>query len=107
MERLSRFDMLQFSEYYADMKYLESKTGRSLVETEKPNDKRSGTSEETCSPRKTQDKDFFRFDALLRSAADMVFIQIVYLTDHICNICPKISFNTVRTYQRPYCKIWK
>lgn len=70
MERLSRFDTLQFSEYYADLKYLESKTGRSLTETENSNDKRSGSSEETRSPRKMQDKEF---DALLRSAADMVF----------------------------------
>lgn len=93
MERLSRFDVLQFSEYYADLKYLESKTGRPLIETEK-NDKRSGTSEETRSPRKTQDKDCFRFDALLRSVADMVLIQIVYITDHICNIYPTISFNS-------------
>lgn len=68
MERLSRFDTLQFSEYYADLKYLESKTGR--TETENSNDKRSGSTEETRSPRKMQDKEF---DALLRSAADMVF----------------------------------
>ncbi|XP_071874436.1 5'-3' exoribonuclease pacman isoform X1 [Bombus fervidus] len=68
MERLSRFDTLQFSEYYADLKYFESKIGRSLTETENSNDKRSGSTEETRSPRKMQDKEF---DALLRSAADM------------------------------------
>lgn len=67
MERLSRFDILQFSEYYADLKYLESKTGRSLIETEKLNEKKS-SNEEIRSPKKVQDKEF---DMLLRTAAEM------------------------------------
>lgn len=68
MERLSRFDFLQFSEHFADLKYLESKTGRRYTECDKPVSKQDG--EEVPSPKKVQDKEF---DALLRAAADMVF----------------------------------
>lgn len=75
MERLSRFDILQFSEYYADLKYLESKTGRSLIETEKLNEKKS-SNEEIRSPKKVQDKEF---DMLLRTAAEMVFKSYLFI----------------------------
>lgn len=75
MERLSRFDILQFSEYYADLKYLESKTGRSLIETEKLNEKKSNN-EEIRSPKKVQDKEF---DMLLRTAAEMVFKSYLFI----------------------------
>lgn len=75
MERLSRFDILQFSEYYVDLKYLESKTGRSLIETEKLNEKKS-SNEEIRSPKKVQDKEF---DMLLRTAAEMVFKSYLFI----------------------------
>ncbi|XP_076236219.1 5'-3' exoribonuclease pacman [Calliopsis andreniformis] len=68
MERLSRFDTIQFSEHYADLKYFESKTGRCLTEFDKSNNKKLEENEEIPSPRKIQDKEF---DALLRSAAEM------------------------------------
>ncbi|OAD52342.1 5'-3' exoribonuclease 1 [Eufriesea mexicana] len=68
MEKLSRFDILQFSEYYADLKFLETKTGKYFIKTAKQNDKTSRSSEETYSPQKIQDKEF---NALLRTAAEM------------------------------------
>ncbi|XP_076757497.1 5'-3' exoribonuclease pacman isoform X2 [Xylocopa sonorina] len=68
MERLSKFDMLKFSEYHADVKYLESKTGRPLVENERVNHIKSDSSDGTPSPKRMPDKEI---DALLRSAAEM------------------------------------
>ncbi|XP_029050758.1 5'-3' exoribonuclease 1 [Osmia bicornis bicornis] len=68
MERLSCFDILKFSEHYADLKYLEGKMGRPLTETDKPNHKKSEGNEQNLSPKKMQDKEFC---ALLRAAVDM------------------------------------
>ncbi|KOC61668.1 5'-3' exoribonuclease 1 [Habropoda laboriosa] len=69
MERLSRFDLLQFSEYYADIKYLESKIGNPLADTEKLNQlKKSDNNDKILFPKTVQDKEF---DALLRSVAEM------------------------------------
>lgn len=73
MEKLSRFDVLQFSEYYADLKFLETKTGKYFIKTAKLSDKTSRSSEETCSPQKIQDKEL---NALLRTAAEMVLIYL-------------------------------
>lgn len=72
MERLSLFDMIQFSDHYADLKYFESKTGRPLTEaSDKVSRIKSEGSEETMSPKRLPDKEF---EALLRSAAEMVLI---------------------------------
>lgn len=71
MERLSRFDTLQFAEHYADLKYLESKSERRFTEPVRPNRKKLDNGEEVPSPKRAQDKEF---DALLRSIAEMVHI---------------------------------
>ncbi|XP_014211300.1 5'-3' exoribonuclease 1-like isoform X2 [Copidosoma floridanum] len=46
MEKLGGYDMEQFDEIYADLKYLESKTGRHL------NDSRKSSSDENSTPKK-------------------------------------------------------
>lgn len=74
MERLSCFDILKFSEHYADLKYLEGKMGRPLNETEKPNHKKSEGSEQNLSPKKMQDKEF---------CALLMVLTRVYLTINI------------------------
>ncbi|KZC09221.1 5'-3' exoribonuclease 1 [Dufourea novaeangliae] len=69
MERLSRFDFIQFAEYSAVLKYLESKTGRRVAESDRPICKKIDNSEEVpSSPKRVQDKEF---DTLLRASADM------------------------------------
>ncbi|CAK9827029.1 5'-3' exoribonuclease 1 [Anthophora retusa] len=73
MERLSHFDLMHFSDYYADIKYLESKMGKSLADTEKLNQlKKSDNSDEILFPKIVHDKEF---DALLRSAAEEMYIE--------------------------------
>lgn len=81
MERLSRLDLKQFNEHYADLKYFESKVGRKPNETErhvykKPEDK------EAASPKKIQNKDL---EALIKSTAEMVFISDVFFNNWIIN----------------------
>ncbi|XP_003702478.2 5'-3' exoribonuclease pacman [Megachile rotundata] len=68
MERLSSFDILKFSEHYADLKYLEGKMGRPLTETEKVNHRKSESSEQNSSPKKAQDK---RFNAFIKAVDEM------------------------------------
>ncbi|XP_076684631.1 5'-3' exoribonuclease pacman isoform X2 [Andrena cerasifolii] len=68
MERLSRFDTLQFAEHYADLKYLESKSERRFTESVRPNRKKLDDGEEVPPPKRAQDKEF---DVLLRSIAEM------------------------------------
>lgn len=70
MEKLSRLDIKQFNEHYADLKYFESKTGRKPNETDRHIYKKS-EDEEATSPKKIQNKDL---DALIKSTAEMVFI---------------------------------
>lgn len=70
MERLSRLDLKQFNEHYADLKYFESKTGRKPNETERHVYEKF-EDEEVASPKKIQNKDL---DALIKSTAEMVFI---------------------------------
>jgi len=70
MEKLSRLDVEQFNEHYADIKFFESKTGRRPNESERYVYKKSEDSE-TVSPKKTQNKDL---DALIKSTTDMVLI---------------------------------
>ncbi|XP_011151267.1 5'-3' exoribonuclease 1 isoform X2 [Harpegnathos saltator] len=67
MERLSRLDVKQFNEHYADLKYFESKTGRKPNEFERHIYKKSEDGEAT-SPKKIQNKDL---DALIKSTAEM------------------------------------
>ncbi|XP_032684890.1 5'-3' exoribonuclease 1 isoform X3 [Odontomachus brunneus] len=67
MERLSRLDLKQFNEHYADLKYFESKTGRKPNETERHVYEKS-EDEEVASPKKIQNKDL---DALIKSTAEM------------------------------------
>lgn len=68
MEKLSRLDVEQFNEHYADIKFFESKTGRRPNESERHVYKKSEDNE-TASPKKTQNKDL---DALIKSTTDMV-----------------------------------
>lgn len=67
MEKLSRLDLEQFNEQYADIKFFESKTGRRPNESERHVYKKSEDSE-TASPKKTQNKDL---DALIKSTTEM------------------------------------
>ncbi|XP_014469638.1 PREDICTED: 5'-3' exoribonuclease 1 isoform X2 [Dinoponera quadriceps] len=67
MERLSRLDVEQFNEHYADLKYFESKTGRKPNESERHVYKKS-EDEEAASPKKIQNKDL---DALIKSTTEM------------------------------------
>ncbi|XP_011642826.1 5'-3' exoribonuclease 1 [Pogonomyrmex barbatus] len=67
MEKLSRLDVEQFNEQYADIKFFESKTGRRPNESERHVYKKSEDSD-TASPKKTQNKDL---DALIKSTAEM------------------------------------
>ncbi|XP_076630209.1 5'-3' exoribonuclease pacman [Colletes latitarsis] len=68
MERLSRFDLLTFSDHWANLKYFESKTGRRLTESDKTDCKKLEDNKEILFSKSAEDKEF---DALLRSAADM------------------------------------
>jgi len=70
MERLSRLDVEQFNEQYADIKFFESKTGRRPNESERHIYKKTEDSE-SASPKKTQNKDL---DALIKSTREMVLI---------------------------------
>jgi 5'-3' exoribonuclease 1 len=70
MEKLSRLDVEQFNEYYTDLKFFESKTGRRPNESERHVYKKS-EDDEGVSPKKTQNKDL---DALIEMT-EMVFIQ--------------------------------
>lgn len=70
MEKLSRLDVEQFNEHYADLKYFESKTGRKPNESERHVYKKSEEGE-AASPKKIQNRDL---DALIKSTAEMVFI---------------------------------
>lgn len=74
MEKLSRLDLEQFNEHYADLKYFESKTGRRPNETERHVYKKS-EDDEAALPQKIQNKEL---DALIKSTADMVLIQIFF-----------------------------
>ncbi|KYN27760.1 5'-3' exoribonuclease 1 [Trachymyrmex cornetzi] len=67
MERLSRLDVEQFNEQYADIKFFESKTGRRPNESERHVYKKTEDSE-SASPKKTQNKDL---DALIKSTKEM------------------------------------
>lgn len=69
MERLSRLDVEQFNEHYADLKFFETKTGRRPNESERHVYKKSEDGE-ASSPKKTQNKDL---DALIKSTAEMVY----------------------------------
>lgn len=68
MERLSRLDVEQFNEHYADIKFFESKTGRRPNETERHVYKKSEDSE-TATPKKIQNKDL---ESLIKNTAEMV-----------------------------------
>ncbi|KYM94136.1 PREDICTED: 5'-3' exoribonuclease 1 [Cyphomyrmex costatus] len=68
MEKLSRLDVEQFNEQYADIKFFESKTGRRPNESERYIYKKTEDSE-NASPKKTQNKDFL--DALIKNTKDM------------------------------------
>jgi len=68
MEKLSRLDVEQFNEYYTDLKFFESKTGRRPNESERHVYKKS-EDDEAASPKKTQNKDL---DALIEMT-EMVF----------------------------------
>ncbi|XP_036149459.1 5'-3' exoribonuclease 1 isoform X2 [Monomorium pharaonis] len=68
MEKLSRLDVEQFNEHYADIKFFESKTGRKPNETERHVYKKLEDGLETSSPKKTQNKDL---DALIKSTTEM------------------------------------
>lgn len=70
MERLSRLDVEQFNEQYADIKFFESKTGRRPNESERHIYKKTEDNE-SASPKKTQNKDL---DALIKSTREMVLI---------------------------------
>ena len=70
MERLSRLDVEQFNEQYADIKFFESKTGRRPNESERHIYKKTEENE-SASPKKTQNKDL---DALIKSTREMVLI---------------------------------
>lgn len=72
MKRLSRLDKLHFSDHYEILKYFESKTGKRFIESDKTC-KKLENNEEILSPQRIQDKEF---DALLRSAAEMVLVYI-------------------------------
>lgn len=74
MEKLSRLDIEQFNEHYADLKYFESKTGRKLNESERHVYKKLEDGE-TVSPKKIQNKDL---DALIKSTTEMVPISNVF-----------------------------
>ncbi|KAL6430823.1 hypothetical protein ACFW04_006974 [Cataglyphis niger] len=67
MEKLSRLDLEQFNEHYADLKYFESKTGRRPNETERHVYKKS-EDDETAFSQKIQNKDL---DALIKSTTEM------------------------------------
>ncbi|XP_050453966.1 5'-3' exoribonuclease 1 isoform X1 [Cataglyphis hispanica] len=67
MEKLSRLDLEQFNEHYADLKYFESKTGRRPNETERHVYKKS-EDDESAFPQKIQNKDL---DALIKSTTEM------------------------------------
>ncbi|XP_012226430.1 5'-3' exoribonuclease 1 [Linepithema humile] len=67
MEKLSRLDLEQFNEHYADLKFFESKTGRRPNETERHVYKKSEDSE-TASPKKIQNKDL---EALIKNTTEM------------------------------------
>ncbi|XP_071639281.1 5'-3' exoribonuclease 1 [Temnothorax longispinosus] len=67
MEKLSRLDVEQFNEHYADIKFFENKTGRRPNESERHVYKKSDDSE-NASPKKTQNKDL---DALIKSTTEM------------------------------------
>lgn len=69
MEKLSRLDLEQFNEHYADLKYFESKTGRRPNETERHVYKKSEDDENVV--QKIQNKDL---DALIKSTAEMVLV---------------------------------
>jgi len=70
MEKLSRLDVEQFNEHYADIKFFESKTGRRPNESERHVYKKSEDSE-TASPKKTQNKEL---DVLIKSTTEMVLV---------------------------------
>nr|XP_033337296.1 5'-3' exoribonuclease 1 [Megalopta genalis] len=67
IERLSRFDLLQFSTHYADLKYLEGKMERRFPNSDIPMCKKPEDSNNIPTPKRVQDKEF---DNLLRAAAD-------------------------------------
>lgn len=67
MEKLSRLDVEQFNEHYADIKFFESKTGRRPNESERHVYKKSEDSE-TASPKKMQNKDL---DVLIKNTTEM------------------------------------
>lgn len=70
MEKLSRLDVEQFNEHYADLKFFESKTGRRPNESERHVYKKSEDGE-TASPKKIQNKDL---EALIKNTTEMVAI---------------------------------
>ncbi|XP_039303025.1 5'-3' exoribonuclease 1 isoform X3 [Solenopsis invicta] len=67
MEKLSRLDVEQFNEHYADIKFFEAKTGRRPNESERHVYKKLEDSN-SVSPKKTQNKDL---DALIKSTTEM------------------------------------
>ncbi|XP_072761689.1 5'-3' exoribonuclease 1 isoform X2 [Anoplolepis gracilipes] len=67
MEKLSRLDLEQFNEQYADLKFFEGKTGRRPNEAERHVYKKS-EDDESAVPQKIQNKDL---DALIKSTAEM------------------------------------
>ncbi|XP_012251889.2 5'-3' exoribonuclease 1 isoform X2 [Athalia rosae] len=68
MEKLSRVDIEQFTEQYADLKYFESKTGRRPNDTERHSYKNSEGMAET-SPKKSGNKEL---EDLIKSIDDML-----------------------------------
>lgn len=52
MNKLGNYDMEHFDEIYADLKFLESKTGRRINE----NEKSENTSNEVSTPKKIMNK---------------------------------------------------
>lgn len=70
MEKLSRVDIEQFAEHYADLKYFESKTGRRPNETERHSYKNSESLADS-SPKNTANKDKDLED-LIKSTDEMV-----------------------------------
>lgn len=77
MERLSRVDIEQFTEHYADLKYFESKTGRRPNETERHSYK-NNEAPSSASPRKSGNKDL---EDLIKSTDDMVCGQFTLVIE--------------------------
>jgi len=65
MEKLSRLDVEQFNEHYADLKFFEKKRSNESERHKKSEDS------ETASPKKIQNKDL---EALIKNTAEMVII---------------------------------